>query len=413
MDETTHSYSPASSYSDYTNQLFITNSKKTPTKGDSLSPGVMSEGGQTTTAGVDANTVDYDTTSERDMIDSTASSNDNDSNNTDVMSDSELKTIARINAAIAGIKTYAPPIIIPFGLVGNVLSFLVMTRKQNRQNITCLLMAILSVVDSSALILSYLFSYIIYNLGPEAVTTGMCKANVYFIVALSAASVWVLTYMTFHRACTVCRPLETRSNAFFSSITTARRIIMGMMAVVFIWYVPAILMSDTTQTGGLVLRRQCAPILSKFVYTIYVTIDVIVFPLVPFVIILASNIAIIVKMRNAAKQRRTLVQQISSSKEKADRAVTRMLLVVSFAVLVLMTPIRIRHILAHAVPYLTSTPVSAAKTGLAEVLTLHLYLLNNALNFYLYVLGGGKRFKSDLRGIFKFPNRGNRVLPIV
>ena len=60
----------------------------------------------------------------------------------------QVKTFTTYNIAIFIMK-YWFPILVPIGLVGNTLSFLVMIRPSNRKMSTCIYMAAISMNDNA------------------------------------------------------------------------------------------------------------------------------------------------------------------------------------------------------------------------------------------------------------------------
>jgi hypothetical protein len=66
-----------------------------------------------------------------------------------------------LQMALVGLLKWPPLVYIPFGVVGNLTSFLVTTKKGNRNISTCVYMSALSVVDTMVL-LSALFYRLLF-----------------------------------------------------------------------------------------------------------------------------------------------------------------------------------------------------------------------------------------------------------
>ena len=66
----------------------------------------------------------------------------------------EVKTYATFKIA-SFIDTYWFPVLVPIGLVGNTLSFLVMIKPNNRKMSTCIYMAAISVTDNIMMCLCF------------------------------------------------------------------------------------------------------------------------------------------------------------------------------------------------------------------------------------------------------------------
>ena len=77
-----------------------------------------------------------------------------------------------------------------------------------------------------------------------------------------------------------------------------------------------------------------------------------------------------------------------------DRQLAIMLVLVSFALLVLTLPIHIHHVVWSVINPAQS-PDTFAQYALSAHMTSKIFIVNNACNFFLYSLGGQK-FRQDL-----------------
>jgi hypothetical protein len=121
----------------------------------------------------------------------------------------------------------------------------------------------------------------------------------------------------------------------------------------------------------------------------------VVFAFIPFCSILILNIIIIATLYRRKQQQRTLSSTISKETQSSDIQLVVMLMLVSFAFLFLTLPICVRYILANVLDHENNPYHHAVYTFLYH-LTQKLTATNNAVNFYLYCMGGQK-FRSDLR----------------
>jgi hypothetical protein len=312
------------------------------------------------------------------------------------LTEADLIFIEDIYKGVIRMRTYATPITAGVGVTGNVLSLFVMTRKHNRENSTCFLMAVLSVVDLLANIALLPFQWIPTVIAPHLMTNTYCSISFYIISTLSASSIVVLTYMTAQRVTCVYRPLEAK--AILSNIKRTRRTVFGLLLFVAVWVLPITFSMARKEPNGHNWDIMFCE--SKYrhgtLFKIYMAAETVLFSLVPFGIILGSNIAILVKM-NAAAKKRARLQQTRTEMNASSR--TTMLLLISFAFLILVAPIRVIYLVSMCVRRRATTAVTEAKLDLAIVIGYQFILLNNVVNFYLYILGGGKKFKSDLTSI--------------
>ena len=119
------------------------------------------------------------------------------------------------------INDYWFPILIPIGLVGNTLSFLVMMKQNNRKVSTCIYMAAISVNDN--LIMGFALSNWIFTV---VIRQGIweCKIAAYFVNFSIQSSVYQVLAMTVdkyvaikwpHRAATYSTPRRAKSILLF------------------------------------------------------------------------------------------------------------------------------------------------------------------------------------------------------
>ena len=91
-------------------------------------------------------------------------------------------------------------------------------------------------------------------------------------------------------------------------------------------------------------------------------------------------------------------QQKDKQKSKNEASLTVMLLLVTFAFLLLTTPLFVFYVVYLIKDNLASSK-SYAEFAFTVYFTSMLWTSNAAVNFYLYCLGGSK-FRKDLKGIF-------------
>ena len=122
--------------------------------------------------------------------------------------------------------------------------------------------------------------------------------------------------------------------------------------------------------------------------------------MLPFTVVITCNVMIIITVKKASKTRLTL--QSTTGKEGKDESqhLMRMLISVSMAYLVTAAPYRL-------VLIATLIPEVAAYFDISNICYFALYnmivaclytiwISNHAVNFYMYCLGGGARYKKDL-----------------
>jgi hypothetical protein len=144
--------------------------------------------------------------------------------------------------------------------------------------------------------------------------------------------------------------------------------------------------------------------------TVIHSLDIAFAVLTPFAAILVSNILIIKGLKRAASNRKYISDQhckesglAQSAKEKS---LARMLILVSFVFLVLSTPYFIHEILRFGVPafrkgYNMRYRYWKVRWDMEHWLMITISTLNSAVNFYLYICGGGQNYRNDVKELLR------------
>jgi hypothetical protein len=129
--------------------------------------------------------------------------------------------------------------------------------------------------------------------------------------------------------------------------------------------------------------------------------------LAPFVVILVCNLWIIVAIANASKKRTEMgvTKEVAKTHGKETRHLTRMLIFISIVFIVTSLPYRL-HDLVLAVPALRAIYDLSDTYWFLRYMTQYYLVIgiwhwNYGINFYLYCLGGGKKYREDVRRLFK------------
>ncbi len=110
----------------------------------------------------------------------------------------ELQSYQAYKVAMA-IKIYWPPILVPCGLVGNVLSFCVMLRPSNRRMSTCIYMWAISINDTMMLLLAF-HEWLITAVNTHVWNEWECRIGTYFI----AISLQQATFQVKYKVSSIC-----------------------------------------------------------------------------------------------------------------------------------------------------------------------------------------------------------------
>jgi hypothetical protein len=126
---------------------------------------------------------------------------------------------------------------------------------------------------------------------------------------------------------------------------------------------------------------------------------------IPFGIIVFCNLWIIYTLHGASKQRLAMGVGQNGQKtiEKETKYLTKMLIIVCIAYVVTSIPYRL-HDLLLGVPSISShydlnDPYWRLRYSAQNYILHHVWEWNYAVNFYLYCIGGGKKYRQDVKNI--------------
>ena len=295
------------------------------------------------------------------------------------------------------IKDYWFPVLVPLGLFGNTLSFLVMTKPNNRNVSTCIYMAAISVNDNFMMCLVF-HVWLIDSVNIHIWNLWECKV----VASLHNFSLQSATYQVL--AMTVDKYIAIKwphRAATYSTPKRAKLISCCVFVCTFCYNVPILFV--TSLLGG-----QCAAyVVGGTITRVYSWISFIVNGIIPFSMLIYMNSVIVKTVRKSRKMFKA--RTATASKESnlgmdtrqktmksAENQLTIMLLLVTLLFSLLLIPTYIRFIyLTFAV---NDTPAKFAGSMLLFHISYKLYATNSGVNFYLYCISGQK-FRHDLKEI--------------
>ena len=299
-------------------------------------------------------------------------SNSSSDNFTDIATIASSLTAYKIGIII---HLYLPIVILPLGIVGNILSFLVMVQSQNRGRSTCMYMAALALSDTLNLFVLAIY-WIAYFLADDVIggEGGRIRCKVFTMLAHYAAEMgaFIVMSMTVDRFIAVRFPLKA---IVLCSPYRAKVFITCGAILLIIFNVPVLWMAD------LVNEKICANFHTKDTFTvIYAWLYTSFGSILPCVVLLGCNAMMISSIhRRRSRATDLLVLGRHSRQEEERRAqesqLTLLLLVITFVFLLLTLPIYARYIIYTFVPYRTS-PHAYARYVLFYHLTNKLWFTN-------------------------------------
>ena len=126
------------------------------------------------------------------------------------------------------------PVLIPLGLAGNILSFLVMIRPKNRKVSTCIYMAAISINDNLLLCFD-IHVWFVVAVNKRKWNEWECKSNAYFAYLCLQTATYLILAMTIDKYIAIQWP---HKSAWYSSPRRAKIIISAVIISVAMYNLP-------------------------------------------------------------------------------------------------------------------------------------------------------------------------------
>ena len=297
------------------------------------------------------------------------------------------------------------PIFLVVGTCGNILSIVVLSRRRLSISTTSVYLRYLAVVDTLVLIIGNLREFIYYttNIDLRELSDASCRIHYWLSLNVTALSGWLLAILTIDRLINVKFAIWAKTSC---SQKLALAICLTVTAVMFLanshilgyLYRTEILVTSNATNTSIVLDVQClprSPQLLAFWLKIWPFLILILYSLVPIACLIACNIMlakVILQRNNAEKDTRL------PPHSKYYRSTTRMLFVVCSVFTAVSLPVCIFLVLESRI-FVGTSARSISKRRLGWTIVSLLMYMNNAINFFLYVLSGSL-FRGELRAMF-------------
>jgi hypothetical protein len=230
---------------------------------------------------------------------------------------------------------------------------------------------------TSPLIQSFaIYSFIWYLTDTFAITSGLFLAEMSIDRAIA-----VMYPMRVAQICTASRAVKV------TVITASIQIIFNIQAF-FSYKLP-------DPPNGALFRHVPEARWVEILLNLY---QLIIGTILPFSILIVCNSVIIFRVRQAASERK----KIESKERKTNETnLTVLLLMTSFAYLVCSIPKRLYEAVVGVLEYYDdlTDPYWSTRYWLQWWVCTQIWLLNFAINFYVYFLGGGAKFRRDTKEI--------------
>ena len=289
------------------------------------------------------------------------------------------------------IRIYWFPVLIPIGLIGNVLSFLVMIKPNNRKVSTCIYMAAISVNDN-IMICTCFHDYLVDVVQIHRYHSVECKIHAFTaFFALQNGTFQVLA-MTLDKYIAIKWPHRA---ATYSTPRRAKMISVSLYICSFIYNITPGFLSGLID--GLCFGFSINNITSR----VYSWFSFVLNAIIPFTLLIHMNFVIVKTVRTSRKMFttddiNTRMEKRQKNMKSVENQLTIMLLLVTTLFFILLCPTYVRFI--YMLFAKRDTPITYANTMIIFEVSFKLYVSNSGINFFLYCISG-KRFRDDLKDI--------------
>ena len=308
----------------------------------------------------------------------------------------EVKTYTTYKIATF-IDTYWFFVLVPIGLVGNTLSFLVMVKPNNRKMSTCIFMATISFTDNIMMCLC-LHALLVVVLKIHGWHLMECKVVDFLGLFSLQNSTFQVVAMTVDKYIAIKWPHKA---ATYSTPRNAKIVAISFSICALIYKIYHLFLSQVV--GG-----QCfAYAIDSLITRVYSWFSFVLNVVIPFTLLIHMNYVIVKTVRSSrnmfgANDRNTAMRTKQTTMKTAENQLTIMLLLVTTLFLILLCPGYVRFIyLAFAKP---DSPLEYANLMLFFQISFKLYTTNSGINFLLYCISGQK-FRNDLKDILCFVSK--------
>ena len=298
---------------------------------------------------------------------------------------------------------FVPPIILIIGTIGNILSFIILTRKQMTGS-TYIYLAVLSITDTLVLFIGLLRRWVGELNGHDVIdySNWTCKTLSTLSYTVSDYSVWLIIAVTVERYIAVCWPLKA------PTMCTKTRAIMVIVFILLLLIGLNLHFLWTAELGYFWYDNEKVPQCDggehykMLVEEIWPWVDAFLYSFLPVVVISILNGLIIRKVISARKHRNEMSMSMQYRGQDGRRPpgeggakLTIMLLTISFSFLITTLPVNIALIVPAFWKSRARDLKEYSQFQLGRTIVELLMYTNHSINFFLYC-ATGQKFRQQL-----------------
>ncbi|XP_071034153.1 FMRFamide receptor-like [Parasteatoda tepidariorum] len=289
------------------------------------------------------------------------------------------------------------PTIMTIGIIGNVITIVIMTRRRMRSS-TNNYLAALAIFDMMYLIFTFILSLSHYPRVPDIDHYAYWRLRPFIFMltdACSNSSVWLTVTFTIERYIAVCHPMKGK---VFCTESRAKKAIVAVFLFCFAFTIPTpfewkVIERVDDSTNRTTLSLDLTEMGKNYMYkTIYYWLTVVVFIFIPFILLAIFNSFLIRSVHMSKVQRSSMTRGSDNSQENK---ITIMLIAVVILFFICQLPTAC-HLLYSTLHESFDSKQLYLLRGLGNIFNF-LMSLNAAGNFVLYCLLSQKYRKTFIQ----------------
>ena len=294
---------------------------------------------------------------------------------------------------------YGVPIIVVFGLFGNITTFIIMSRQGFNQKSASIYFRTLAVLDCLVIVnhMTYLWAGVHYDATGKWWMLGYVSCKITFMTFAwpIGASGMVLVALTFERFLVTAIPLKTKR---YCTKRNAKIVCATInIVIILIWAVPMFIVHKDIHCADIEIPGlQFMGVYGKWIYiTIYTYI--------PTPVIFILNFFLIYKLVQARRTRLMMTESTLTAHDpnKQYQRLAVMTITVSLAYLIFTVPTTTMNALANFMD-ISQMSTYVAWMIVGDDISQMIRLLNHSTNFVLYLLSN-TRIRSEFMSMISQP----------
>ena len=231
------------------------------------------------------------------------------------------------------------PIILILGVVGNLLTILIMTSKPFRSSSVAVYFSVLPISDSLVLILDFLNNWVgsVPKINLMGLSDGFCKFHRFFFNVVYVYSAWLVTAVCIERFIVVWFPFKAKQICSYRKTVIAVSVMPIPISAIYLYNI------WTWYAYG----NDCVMLSSWYDFQSYISpwISAFTYSYCPVIIMVILNTAILGKLALARKSRRQMSSEASANEKKESRITVTIVVICVFYV-IMTVPLSIYYTLA-------------------------------------------------------------------